>query len=123
MKKRILIIDDDHDILEPISLILEAEGYVICTTEKGDEAYKNIDTFKPDLILLDILLSGNDGRTICKILKSQESTKHIPIVLMSAHPSAKLDALQSEANDFIAKPFETSELVEIVKKNISSLSK
>lgn len=118
MSKKILIVDDDKDILEPLSLILFEEGYRVEAVNKGEETYIRIDTFKPDLVLLDILMSGSDGRTICKNLKSNTIYKHIPIIMMSAHPSAKFESTHVGANDFIAKPFEIDELLNIVKKNI-----
>jgi CheY-like chemotaxis protein len=117
MKKKILIIDDDYDILEPLSLILKNEGYIVETITKGQQTYTKVTEFKPDLILLDILMSGSDGRTICKKLKQTNATKHIPIILMSAHPGAENDAKVCGADDMIPKPFETEDLIKIVAKN------
>ena len=116
MQKKILIVDDDLDILEPLSMILEAHEYTVQTTHKGEETYRKIATFKPDLILLDILMSGSDGRTICKQLKANSKTTKIPIIMMSAHPSAKFDSANAGADDFIAKPFEVDELIETIAK-------
>lgn len=119
MKKKILVVDDDKDILEPIALILEEEGYRVEMTAKGEETYKKVTSFKPDLILLDILMSGNDGRKICKKLKSDSKTKNIIIVMMSAHPGADKDSIDAGANDFIAKPFEIGELEKVIQRNLS----
>lgn len=116
MNKKILVIDDDVDILEPMSLLLEGEGYIVGTTTKGEQAYSEVSSFKPDLILLDILMSGSDGRTICKKLKNDKKTKDIKIIMMSAHPGADKDAKRCGANGFIAKPFEIDELLRIVKE-------
>lgn len=118
MKKKILIVDDDKSILEAVSLILEDEGYSTEIVFKGDEIYKRIEMFKPDLILLDVLMSGVDGRDICKQLKSDITTKHIPIIMVSAHPSAKEGAKKNGANDFLPKPFEVNDLLEIISKHI-----
>ena len=112
--KKILIVDDDIDILEPLELLLESEGYVVDTTTKGDQTFTKVVSFAPDLILLDVLMSGSDGRMICKKLKSEAQTKKIKIVMMSAHPTAKADAKGSDADDFIAKPFEIDDLFKIV---------
>lgn len=120
MNKRILIIDDDKDIVEPMSLILESEGYMIESTTKGEQTFKKVNTFKPDVILLDMLMSGSDGRSICKQLKQIESTKHIPIVLMSAHPGADADSKICGADDFIAKPFEIDDLLHVIQSSIAS---
>jgi DNA-binding response OmpR family regulator len=116
-KKRILVVDDDSDILEVVQLVLEEEGYL---TKTSLEAY-NIESllnYHPDLILLDVLLSGTDGRMISKRLKSQDTTKHIPIVLMSAHVSAGSTIAKSRADDFIAKPFEIDTLLATIQKYI-----
>lgn len=116
--KKILIVDDDIDILEPISLLLEGVGYAVVSLSKGEKAYGKIGEVKPDLILLDILMSGSDGRKICRKLKDSTVTHNIPVVMMSAHPSAKRDSEQCGADDFIAKPFEADELIRVVKGNI-----
>lgn len=116
--KKILVIDDDKDILEPISIILEIAGYQVFTSVKGDEAYNIVDKFRPDIILLDILMSGSDGRIICKRLKQDDSTKNIPIIMMSAHPAAKFDSTNSGAEGFIAKPFDTNILLSIIQEHL-----
>lgn len=114
--KRILVIDDDESILDAISLLLEEEGYIVETTPKGEETYKKIDEFHPDLILLDVLMSGSDGREICKNLKQDKKTKDTPIVMISAHPSASRSVFEFGADDFLAKPFETEDLLTKIKK-------
>lgn len=116
MSKKILIVDDDNDILEPLSIILEEEGYLVQTTPKGEKTYKKVADFKPDIILLDMLMSGSDGRTICRRLKGDIQSKKIPIVMMSAHPGAYNDAKKCMADDFIAKPFETEELLTLLQR-------
>ncbi len=116
--KKVLVIDDDPDILDAVQLILDSGGYSSDVTTKGDETYKKIDEYKPDLIILDVLLSGNDGRRICKNLKTHASTKKIPIIMISAHPSAKDSVKQCGANSFVAKPFSIIDLLAEVKKHI-----
>lgn len=109
--KKIIIVDDDADILEALQAMLEDEGYSVVTTDRGEEVVKLSHLEHPDLILLDMLLSGNDGRKIVRQLRSQESTKNIPILMLSAHPGAEKDAQASEVNDFLAKPFEMEDLL------------
>lgn len=111
MKKKILVIDDDVDILEALGEMLEMSGYEVETSEK-DGVYidKRIEVFKPNLIILDVLLSGHDGRHICRRLKSQDKTKTIPIIMISAHPNAEKSALEAGANAFLPKPFEIDSL-------------
>jgi len=118
MANKILVVDDDIDILEAISLLLKSEGYAVETTTKGEQTYNKVAAFKPDLILLDILMSGSDGRAICKKLKLDDTTKSIQIVMMSAHPGADIDSLNSGADGYIAKPFETKDLLKIIKHHL-----
>ena len=77
---RILVVDDDLDILVVMEILLTMKGFSVEVTPKWESTFEKVDSFKPDLILLDVLISGNDGRTICKQLKSQEGTKEIPIL-------------------------------------------
>jgi DNA-binding response OmpR family regulator len=116
--KKVLVIDDDRDILEAVQMILDSGGYDSDVTTKGDETYIKIDTYQPDLIILDVLLSGNDGRTICKNLKSDAATKKIPIIMISAHPTAKDSTKECGADSFVAKPFSVVELLAEVKNYI-----
>ncbi len=116
--KKILVVDDDPDILDALRLTLEDDGYEVTTTEKGEYAENLCDTNGglPDVILLDVLLSGKDGRIICQKLKSQEDTKHIPIIMISAHPAAKHSVKAVGADDFLAKPFDVDDLLAKVAK-------
>ncbi len=111
MKKKILIVDDDHDILESIKDLLEMENYEVITTEKGEETVSIATRVKPLVILLDLLLSGQDGATICTALKATKETRRIPVIIMSAHPTAKMQAIAAGANDFVAKPFDADDLL------------
>lgn len=115
-KKKVLIVDDDAGILDAISLILEDAGYTILSISDGNIIFKKLEKFKPDMILLDVLLSGNDGRIICRELKDNPKTKNIPIIMISAHPTAKLTIKEYGANGFLAKPFEAVELLTTVAK-------
>ncbi len=116
--KKILVVDDDPDILDALRFLLEFAGYDVKTTDKGEYAENLRDTNSglPDLIILDVLLSGKDGRLICQKLKSQQDTKHIPVIMISAHPNAKQSVAAVGADDFMAKPFDADELLELVVK-------
>lgn len=116
--KKILVVDDDPDILDALRLILKGEGYEVTTSEKGEYAENLHDTNGglPDVIILDVFLSGKDGRLICQKLKSQEETSHIPIIMISAHPNARQSAKAIGADDFMAKPFDIDELLTIVER-------
>ena len=118
MKRKILVVDDDIDILDSIRDILEMENYIVSTITKGDNIIDIIKSFEPKLILLDLLLSGKDGSDICKNVKSKADMKEIPIIIMSAHPSAKKKASDACADDFLAKPFELDDLLNILNKHL-----
>ena len=115
-RKKILVVDDESDILEFLQLILEEEGYTVLTSDKGEYLEQLHNGGLPDLILLDVLLSGKDGREIVKYLKGQEETKHIPVIMFSAHPSAEGTARQAGAEDFLEKPFDIDVLLNKVAR-------
>ena len=111
--KHILVIDDDDGILTSLELLLQDAGYDVQTsTKNGEFVEAAVRTNPPDLIILDILLSCHDGRTICKQLKSRHQTRHIPIILISAHPNAKSMSDEAGADRFLAKPFDIDDLLE-----------
>jgi len=115
--KKLLVVDDDPDILEFLQVILEEEeGYEVLTSTKGQYLEQLHNGGLPNLILLDVFLSGRDGRAIVKYLKSQEETKHIPVIMFSAHPSAEQTARAAGADDFLAKPLNIPELLARIEK-------
>ncbi len=115
---KILVVDDDIDILSVMETLLKRKGFEVETTTRGETTFSKIDTFKPDLILLDVLISGHDGRTICKKLKSNLDTRHIPVIMFSAHPAAAASISEYGADDFIAKPFDINNLLQKVNNQI-----
>lgn len=118
--KTILLVDDNLDILEAVQYLLEDAGHTVIPVENG-EYLDNLDTKNlPDLILLDMLLSGKDGGEIAYRLKQDKATKHIPIIMVSAHPSAKEAAKKSGADDFIAKPFDIEQLLTMIEKYLQA---
>lgn len=110
--KKILVVDDDKDILEALHLILEGEGYFVNTATNEQEALHCLQAFCPDLVILDVLLSGDDGRTICKKIKAHISFSHTPVLMMSAHLTAQESSFTAGANGFLAKPFDIPELLQ-----------
>lgn len=110
--KKVVIIDDDEGILEALQLVLEDAGFEVFT-ERSGKYLDFIPHHMPDLILLDILISGEDGRVIAQKLKSQEKTKSIPIVMITAHPSAN-NISDYKADGFLAKPFDIEHLINVV---------
>jgi len=110
--KKILIVEDDPDIGLTLATILEDEGYVVATTDNGNEVMTDhLADHPPAMIVLDMLLSGWDGREIARRLKAQDATRHIPILMLSAHPSAEQEAKAAGADDFMPKPFELDALL------------
>ncbi len=119
VRKRILIADDNPAILDALKIMLEEDGYDVKITEDGKVA-QNIKEPFPDLLLLDIWISGVDGRDICKYLKDGNATKHIPVILVSATKDIARIAKDSGADDFISKPFQMEHLLAVVSKHIKT---
>lgn len=113
--KKVLIADDDSAILDSITLLLEELGYSVETSVNGETISKLQDNL-PDILLLDIWMSGRDGRDICRKLKEQSHTKHIPIIMISANKDTEKIALQAGADDFLAKPFDINDLYQKIEK-------
>ena len=117
---KILVIDDDKDLLEVTQSLLERKGFQVETNDNWDEAFHKLDSFQPQLILLDVFLNGIDGLEICKKLKSMPNTRHIPILIFSAYPSVAESVIyEYGADDFIAKPFEVNDLISKVHSVLS----
>ncbi len=119
MRKKILIADDNPGILEVVSIILESEGYEVKSTVDPQHVLQ-IQEDPPGLILLDIWMGGTDGRYICKQLKSDDATRNIPVILMSANSNIRSIAEESGADGFIAKPFEIDELISQIQSIYTS---
>ncbi len=117
MSKKVLVADDDPAILDAIKMTLELEDYDVDVTVNGETIYK-MEKVYPDLLLLDIWMSGQDGRDICKYVKNNPHTKHIPIIMISASRDIMQSAREAGADDFIAKPFEIDDLLGIVAKYV-----
>lgn len=109
--RKVLLIDDDEGIQDAIGSILEFEGFETHAVGSAQEVGIALKSQKPDVILLDLLLDGTSGTTIAKNLKSNLDTAGIPIIMMSAHPTAKASAQECGADDFIAKPFDVDTLI------------
>ena len=116
--KKIMIADDDPGILDAIGIMLEFEGYEVESIPNGD-ALLTMETGFPDLLLLDIWMSGNDGRDICKYLKQKVDTSNIPIVLISASKDIEHSAIEAGADDFLSKPFEMNDLLKKIERHIA----
>lgn len=117
MSKRILAIDDNPYILETLDELLKYYGYEIKLSTNAENILGQIADFNPNLILLDVMLDGVDGRDLCKIIKTDASTGHIPIVLISATPGVSENIHEEGgADDYVAKPFDIYKLLEKIEK-------
>jgi CheY-like chemotaxis protein len=118
MEKRILVVDDDQAILDVVQEILTGEGYRV-QTSLNSACLQHLENDPPGLILLDVLLWGEDGRELCRQVKGREQTRQIPVILFSAHVAANSATAACGADDFLAKPFRMGELLDLVAKRIT----
>jgi len=115
--KKIMIADDDPGIVDAVEIILDFEGYQVSSTVNG-ATILDMKTEFPDLLLLDIWMSGFDGRDICRKLKNDDTTKSIPIIMISASRDIERSAFDAGADDFLAKPFEIDDLLGKIRKHL-----
>ena len=117
--KTVWVLDDDDGILEATTIVLEEAGYSVLGFNNADELRKSLQEKKPHLLLLDVLLSGDDGCDITQKLKKESATKEIPVLLMSANNNIEKRCMDSGASSFIRKPFDILELESAVKEYIA----
>jgi DNA-binding response OmpR family regulator len=117
---RILVLDDDPDIGTMIKMMLEYKGYAVTVSDRAEQAEEVLRNNNIDLIIMDMLLSGVNGTDICTELKENNSTSHIPIMMISAHPNAKEICLQAGADEFISKPFDMQDILLKINKLVNS---
>lgn len=112
--QKILLVDDEEDILDFLELILEEQGYSVVKANSGREALAAAQMHRPELILLDIMMPEMDGWEVLKLLKADEEVSHIPVAMLTARTEMKdkIQGLQEGAVDYICKPFATKELLE-----------
>ena len=118
--KKVLIVDDNSDILWVVETILKRYGFDVLSTLKGEEVLAKTKKYNPQLILLDVFLSGIDGIEVCNTLKSTPETKDIPIIMFSAHTNSQDLMKFCKADDFVAKPFDSNELVKKINFQIGT---
>ena len=121
-KHHILIIDDNEDILFMLKAMLEMKGFYITPKDSPENIELFIETISPDLILMDMLLSGADGREVCKKIKMNKAIAHIPIIMISALPDADVSSFEAGTDYFLGKPFEMTDLFNTVEKALLPVS-
>ena len=118
MPKEILIVDDEPDVVVPIQFLMEQQGYFVMVAERGEDALDLIYQYKPDLVILDILLPGIDGYEVCEIIRLDPSFRNVKIIFLTAR-DREVDiakGLSLGADAYITKPFSNTELVAKVKE-------
>ena len=117
-KKRILIVDDEEDIVSVLKFRLEANNYAVLSASEGQEGLNRARAEKPDLIILDLMLPKLDGYKVCRMLKFDESYKSIPIIMFTARAQKKDEELGMEmgADAYVVKPFEPEILLGKIKE-------
>jgi two-component system alkaline phosphatase synthesis response regulator PhoP len=113
MRQRILVVDDEPDIVELVAFNLRTEGYEVITADNGADALDQAKSGQPDLIILDLMLPEMDGMAVCEILREIPATAAIPIIMLTAWSSdlSRKIGLGLGAEDYMVKPFSPRELV------------
>ena len=118
---KILLIDDDPDVRTLMSHVLEKQGYKVETAARKEEAWQKLQRETPALILLDVLLSGTDGRELCREIKTLPHLKNVPVIMFSGHPRAGLEIESYGADDFISKPINTETLLDKLRQQVKAV--
>ena len=124
-EKYILVVDDDPDLVETVAMMLESKGCEVGRAYDGVEGGESIRRRRPDLVILDVMMPRKDGYQLCAELKDDESTRSIPVVLLTAVGEAvpttsytHADGMTTEADEYIAKPVDTETMWNIVNSLI-----
>ncbi|MBU0651898.1 MAG: response regulator [Proteobacteria bacterium] len=117
IQKKILVADDEKDIVELIAYNLEQEGFAVCKAFDGRKAWEMVNADKPDLVILDLMMPAMPGMEVCRMIRRQAETAAIPIIMLTAKsdPVDKILGLEIGADDYITKPFHIRELIARVR--------
>lgn len=120
-KSKILIVDDAEDTVELLKKRFQSEGYETSEAYNGEEALNRVPEYNPDLIVLDVMMPKIDGYEVCQRLKSDEKTKYIPVLMLTAKGEVehKVKGLNIGADDYMSKPFDYKELSARVRSLLS----
>jgi two-component system alkaline phosphatase synthesis response regulator PhoP len=121
MRKKLLVVDDDLDLLNLLRLHFKEEGFAVTVVSNGLEAVKKARQMMPDLILLDLVLPGLDGFEVCESLRQSPATANTPIILVSGASSelSRLAAMEAGGTAFVSKPVSPGELVTLMRQHLS----
>lgn len=114
MKKKILIVDDEPDIVETLKFLIESEGFESITALDGEDALKKAKEENPDVMILDVMLPKINGYKVCRLLKFDNKYKHIPILMVTARSQEedKIIGEETGADEYITKPFDIEEVLQ-----------
>ncbi|HTL07604.1 MAG TPA: response regulator [Chitinophagaceae bacterium] len=115
----IILLDDDKDICVMVQAMLNFSGYKVQSLSLPHQLNELLVSLTPRMLLMDMLLSGTDGRDVCRRLKNDADTRHIKIMMMSAHPDADRSCREAGADDFISKPFDMDQFIAKVKSQLA----
>ena len=117
VKRKILVVEDERDLRDLLRFHLEQEGYAVCEADAGDTGLAAVATERPALVVLDLMLPGTDGLEVCRRLRSQEATRQIPIIMLTARAEEvdRVLGLELGADDYVTKPFSPREFVARVR--------
>ena len=120
--KKILIVDDEQDIVESLKFVLEVSGFVCYTAYNGEDGLKLAKEIMPDLIILDVMMPKINGYKISRLLKYDSKYKDIPIIMVTARSQEedKLIGEETGADEYITKPFDLDDVVKTVQKYLAS---
>lgn len=124
-KQRILIVDDEKDLVEALTIRLEAAGYETAAAYDGIEGMSRLRSFKPDLVVLDVMMPRLDGFQFCRMVKFDEKLSSIPIIILTARGQVqdKMTASEVLADEYVKKPFDGPQLVEMIGRLIKEKGK
>lgn len=122
-RARVLVVDDEADLVRILQFGLQAIGYHVDTASDGQEGLKKARELKPDIILLDLMLPRLDGYKVCRLLKFDERYKNIPIIILSARTQEgdQLLAMEMGANRFVTKPYDFAEVLSHIETLLKSV--
>ncbi len=117
-KNKILIVDDNEDVVTTYRVVLERMGFEVDTARDGNECIERIDSARPDMVLLDVLLPGLSGSEVCRLIKETAQTRTIPVVAITASLAANTRVRMAEvgADEFLLKPIDVSDLNRVIKR-------
>jgi DNA-binding response OmpR family regulator len=122
MNQTVLVVDDEDNIREMLSMLLEMFGYTVTKAQDGLDALDKIREVQPDLILLDVMMPNMDGISLCKLLRTQPETADLPVIILSGKTNfgAEAEGLAAGANVYMFKPMDTQKLLSTIRNVLES---